>query len=1049
MNKQRTLCFFVLTLLVFSFAVYLPLNVQPVIAQPTSNVPLTIILRNVNLPQQGYVPPNITSWVNSFVANHSYATAVTISDMHSYGIWWYGYNFSKTSGTWMGWTFDQLKTLIDRFHYHGWKVGIETTGIAWYGQQEHDYITTEHPELAFTDADGSLATGVSTTGQKNPGYDCVIPDPFAKFGTPDSAKNITAGTRLIDLYTTRLTQMIKDGLQWDFWFGTDGWNGFNNQGYYWNTATKSSCYSFSRQEENEWGNWTSAGMLPSNWASENITQRANDITQNSTRINNWWYYWQIRFAQMYAQIRQAFIDAGRPGPFYLIGTVDESSSPIGGNLSPVGMYNLTLLAEYNAVDYFYVDQESVGYVGATYGIGREEAYVGALAKMQDPNINPIIGLQPVDWLGNTYPEWEIKESYLAQAINYVWYNGTRYRVSDPTIMMMQYPSGAGWLGWTQQDVNDLFNWIRAMANILQDAQPLWLGPVYPIPNTKSDALGMAWAAFNFTFAQWLWTNNVQNNPQYIDQSMGTFLMDEALGDSGPQLLGCYDKMVNQLWGTGKLNLLYYECRGMEWPVSYVWGLDWVNESQVENNFHITWSEGSSANYTVLSGLTDPVASWIASGYGGTTCVIDTPANQYYVHGVYAPNSGFVSIASFTYDSPNTIADGYFKNSTTGNFLLTHMPSGSAPQGYEQILPRSMINKMLYWVSNCPVNSSQPLLDLKILSYGNELLIPMQNQKDVGDSFGTMQGWNLTSTLQINATALGLGPISNYIIYWADSSDLISATSWSNIPITLSGMADVLVVAPKFTITASSDSHSTITPSGIVSVLAGANQSFTMSANAGYHIVAVYVDGVSQGAITSYTFNNVQSNHTISVTSSINIYTIAASAGSDGSISPSGSVNINYGESQSFTIAGNTGYHIVAVYVDGINQGTITSYTFSNVQSNHTITASFAINVYYIMASSDSHSSISPSGSISVNYGSSQQFTMSAKTGYIITNVFVDGVSQGAITSYTFSNVQANHTISVSTSQLPSTSWLQQNWLILLFAVGILAVIAIIVMERKR
>ena len=68
--------------------------------------------------------------------------------------------------------------------------------------------------------------------------------------------------------------------------------------------------------------------------------------------------------------------------------------------------------------------------------------------------------------------------------------------------------------------------------------------------------------------------------------------------------------------------------------------------------------------------------------------------------------------------------------------------------------------------------------------------------------------------------------------------------------------------------------------------------------------------------------------------------------------------------------------------------------------------------YTIMASAGAGGTISPSGSVVVNSGSNQPFTITNNTGYIISDVLIDGVSQGAIASYTFTNVVANgHTIS--------------------------------------
>ncbi|MBU4349414.1 PKD domain-containing protein, partial [bacterium] len=70
------------------------------------------------------------------------------------------------------------------------------------------------------------------------------------------------------------------------------------------------------------------------------------------------------------------------------------------------------------------------------------------------------------------------------------------------------------------------------------------------------------------------------------------------------------------------------------------------------------------------------------------------------------------------------------------------------------------------------------------------------------------------------------------------------------------------------------------------------------------------------------------------------YTITASAGSNGSISPSGNVTVNQGTDKSFTITPDTGYQIDDVLVDGGSIGAISSYTFINVTENHTISATF-------------------------------------------------------------------------------------------------------------
>ena len=74
----------------------------------------------------------------------------------------------------------------------------------------------------------------------------------------------------------------------------------------------------------------------------------------------------------------------------------------------------------------------------------------------------------------------------------------------------------------------------------------------------------------------------------------------------------------------------------------------------------------------------------------------------------------------------------------------------------------------------------------------------------------------------------------------------------------------------------------------------------------------------------------------------NTYTITASAGSRGSISPSGNVTVNHGADKLFTITPDAGYQIDDVLVDGSSVGAVSSYTFTNVTEDHTISATFSL-----------------------------------------------------------------------------------------------------------
>ena len=91
-------------------------------------------------------------------------------------------------------------------------------------------------------------------------------------------------------------------------------------------------------------------------------------------------------------------------------------------------------------------------------------------------------------------------------------------------------------------------------------------------------------------------------------------------------------------------------------------------------------------------------------------------------------------------------------------------------------------------------------------------------------------------------------------------------------------------------------------------------------------------------IASYTYNGGNSG---GGGGSVTGYVIKASAGANGSISPSGSVSVSAGGNKSFTITANAGYKISDVLVDGKSVGAVDSYMFEKVRANHTIEVLFA------------------------------------------------------------------------------------------------------------
>jgi len=169
-----------------------------------------------------------------------------------------------------------------------------------------------------------------------------------------------------------------------------------------------------------------------------------------------------------------------------------------------------------------------------------------------------------------------------------------------------------------------------------------------------------------------------------------------------------------------------------------------------------------------------------------------------------------------------------------------------------------------------------------------------------------------------------------------------------------------------------------------------------------------------------TNNSVNGNTTASVTSSIATvtviqeeeYTITASAGTGGSISPDGEETVTPGATPTFIITPNAGYHITAILIDGIPitytvNSEVTApytYTFEPVYENHTITATFAQNCYTKNLGDVQDAVVKMYNSNNLNneiecalHGSNVTFKFIADCYNM--QVWIGGVNQGAIEQY--------------------------------------------------
>ncbi len=158
--------------------------------------------------------------------------------------------------------------------------------------------------------------------------------------------------------------------------------------------------------------------------------------------------------------------------------------------------------------------------------------------------------------------------------------------------------------------------------------------------------------------------------------------------------------------------------------------------------------------------------------------------------------------------------------------------------------------------------------------------------------------------------------------------------------------------PKYAVTASAGDNGAVTPAE-TEIEEGYSQDFEIKADEGYLIKSLTLDGtavkeaVGLGAYV-LTLENVTEAHKIAAEfepAPLPTFAISASAGKNGTVTPSGEVTVEQGAAQKFEIKANEGYVIDKLTVDGKENDEASgnesfSFTFENVTETHTIDTTF-------------------------------------------------------------------------------------------------------------
>lgn len=211
-----------------------------------------------------------------------------------------------------------------------------------------------------------------------------------------------------------------------------------------------------------------------------------------------------------------------------------------------------------------------------------------------------------------------------------------------------------------------------------------------------------------------------------------------------------------------------------------------------------------------------------------------------------------------------------------------------------------------------------------------------------------------------------------------------------------------------TIKATAGRGGKISRPGLSSLLPRSTALYTITPEPGHYVEDVQVDGVSVGAVRSYTFDPIYADHTLTATftRSAPRYTLTVKCGGGGTLTPATSLTLPQGGAVSLDIRPD-GDNLMTVRVDGVSLGQRSRIAFSDLRANHTLEVTFSGT---IRALAGYGGTVSGDGLTPVPYGTDRTFTITPIPGYAISHVLADGKEVGAVSSYTFPNVTRSHTL---------------------------------------
>ena len=426
----------------------------------------------------------------------------------------------------------------------------------------------------------------------------------------------------------------------------------------------------------------------------------------------------------------------------------------------------------------------------------------------------------------------------------------------------------------------------------------------------------------------------------------------------------------------------------------------------------TVNYGSSLTFTATPGTGYSVNSWSLDG-----TVVQSGGTTYTLTNITANHTINVTFTPLTYSvTPNAGANGTLSPSTlqTVNYgsslTLTATPStGYSVNSWSLDGIVVQTGGTTYTLTNITANHTVNVT-FTLLIYS---VTPNAGANGTVNP-STAQTVNYGSSLTLTAT-----PGTGYTVNsWSLDGTVVQSggTTYTLTNITANHSVNVTFTLLTYSVTPNAGANGTLNPSTAQTVNYGSSLTLTAAPGTGYTVNSWSLDGtVVQSGGTTYTLTNITANHSVNVTFTLLTYSVTPNAGANGTVSPSTAQTVNYGSSLTLTATPGTGYTVNSWSLDGtVVQSGGTTYTLTNITANHSVNVTFTLLTYSVTPNAGANGTLNPSTAQTVNYGSSLTFTAAPGTGYTVSSWSLDGtVVQSGGTTYTLTNITANHTVNVT------------------------------------